>query len=94
VVRGYDVSRQVGDPRLRLFVSLDLGATKSKSCLIGQMRRYDDSEGEEQRSGGEVKREVEAWRVMASDGKETTRKSRRSSASRGRDLRSESPPYS
>ena len=53
-----------------VFGSLDLGTTKSKSCLFREMCRYDDNEGEERRSGGEVKRE--AGVSCAMDGKETT----------------------
>ena len=36
---------------IRAFVSLDLEAMKSKSCLFGGMCRYDDSGGEERRGG-------------------------------------------
>jgi hypothetical protein len=55
--RWYVLMTSADELVIRAFVSLDLEAMKSKSCLFGEMCRYDDNGGEERRSGGEVKRE-------------------------------------
>jgi hypothetical protein len=56
---------------IRIFSSLDLGATRGESCFIGERCRYDGDLGERLGCGGEV-RQNEAG-GMACEGEETTK---------------------